>query len=107
MVRVLQVQQRYRAVRDEVVTLTPEALLEETVLWLKIAASDARSGWTLRVLDDQRFSLQELREILSDPHSGARARNEARERLRGYCIRLRLRHDGASATDVLSRAGRR
>jgi len=91
---------RSRAIKDDVESIPLHLLLQEATLWVKIQEADPPDGWTAELLSDQRLSLEEIREISASRHLDEAKEAAARERLASYCIMLRRRHDGRSASEI-------
>lgn len=90
---------RDRKIKDEIEALSSEALLAESALWWRIVWANPPRGWTKKVLLDQHHSLKVLRQ---DVVTGRNV-PAARERLEGYCRKMRRQHNGASASEVRDR----
>lgn len=90
-----------RRIEDEVAQLTLVEALEESFQWLELMTQNPPRGWTTQVLGDQRRSLEALKAIIEaietpkDPRYG-----RAKERLAGYCRRMRRRHHGKTPAEI-------
>ena|ERR1700733_8512856 len=90
-----------RKIRDEVAALTLAELVKESKEWLQVVKANPPKGWKPEVLKDQERLLKELWALAVTVKTEANPRyGRIKERLAGYCERLRGRHAGKSPGEL-------
>jgi hypothetical protein len=89
------------AIQHDVERLAFGALLQEGALWLAILRRDPPPGWTQQTLRNHEEVLADLREVFADRTLGTNMCSAAQGWLIGYCMTMRGRNGGASASDIL------